>query len=476
MAAVMSALKRAFIELAIDSDPGEEVLSFVIMIIEGGASSADVNDWLGAQFPSFVTLRFSAKASALDRIIGIVKSHGADRTVIPPPQAALNPMKSVEPASSSGTDHKSTRHASNIQPSSFWDEDAGTSSAQEDDFEEVEIELPLHLVGALETVRGVLPNCPIERVIEALHAAAGSADRAMTMLCDAEERARWTGSETAQMAHANNSEYERIIRQLRGDKHDGLPLPSAAGKGGKQQPPAAPGSKGLSGQLHTVSSGGQYGNAGGKRPASPVAAAPPASFAASAAPQPGPVPAQLVSQLRSLFDHLSAEQCQFALRKQNSDLELAAAYTMEDSFEQEFRLWHAARQRVAAASADAAASVSASGRRAEHGAVPLHFREYGGDEQAEDMWAVRSSVLRRFDETLDTRGKTYRPGLPAEMARTRRKGEKEVRYRDGESHHLPAGERFLDRQKPKTPVGDPSTFVALKIKRKRAAGPSPGFK
>lgn len=114
----------------------------------------------------------------------------------------------------------------------------------------------------------------------------------------------------------------------------------------------------------------------------------------------------------------------------------------------------------------------------------------GGAGEAEETEAERArrkkALLAKFDETPDDSGVKYKPSLAAQPVTVRAaqarnfasqleggKGAKEVRYLEGQVVHVRKGEKYITET-----VGapeDPGTFVALKVKRKRAAGPSPGW-
>lgn len=175
-----------------------------------------------------------------------------------------------------------------------------------------------------------------------------------------------------------------------------------------------------------------------------------ASSAAAAASASG-VPAKYrggVQHLRGLYPHLSDADAVFVLDKCEGNVETAAEYVLDHDV---------AGEVAEAAAADAARAAAEAERRT---------------AEARADAAARARMLARFDEAPDDAGKRYAPTLPQEMLKTRKKGEKELKWVDGQRISVPAGQKFLI-EAPKEEFGQ---VHSLKIKKKGQGGASPGFK
>jgi hypothetical protein len=156
---------------------------------------------------------------------------------------------------------------------------------------------------------------------------------------------------------------------------------------------------------------------------------------------------------------LSAPAAELALSRYGGDVEAAAAWVLDADVEAELAAAAVARRKAAAAAGFAA----------------------GAEADAQERTAIKARVLARYAEGVDTADKTYRPSLPqAALAAAGGSGApassgaaRNVRYVDGRAVVLPKGQKYVVESV--GPPEDPATFVALKIKRKGARGPGPGW-
>lgn len=128
----------------------------------------------------------------------------------------------------------------------------------------------------------------------------------------------------------------------------------------------------------------------------------------------------LVSELRSLFPHLSEQAAQFALGRNNNTVAAAAEYVLENDVEAELNdeLEKEKKREVDTARRRAAADAEAA--------------------------RAKAATLKRFDEREDDSGKSYRPSIPKEMQTTYKKGEKVLKYLDGRPVYMRPGDKFFE--------------------------------
>lgn len=210
--------------------------------------------------------------------------------------------------------------------------------------------------------------------------------------------------------------------------------------------------------------------------------------------------------LAGVAPSLSEDDARMALRKHRGDANAAASWLLET--DAATVALEVAMQRMAVTTAAAAASSpgAASGpggggllRRATSGGgstggtagfaaaaagsgvgpgtasdhhADLHELEREGPDDSED---AKRLVMARYDEVADTRDKCYRPSLPREMTEGvgTGKGAKVMKYLDNKPVYVARNAKFVVEDT--SPAPDPSTFVSLKVKRKGARGPGPGF-
>lgn len=146
----------------------------------------------------------------------------------------------------------------------------------------------------------------------------------------------------------------------------------------------------------------------------------------------------LVEMLLPMFPDFSPELCVYALQKCNKNIEDTVDYLLtNENVVEEFRTYRGKQ-------------------------VEQEKKEKETDE------AIKKIVLARYDDGLNG---IKVPVTPYPLVSKEKKGEKVLRYVDGQPVWLNASEKFIVEKQPE----DPSTMVSIKIKRKGQGGPSPGF-
>lgn len=146
----------------------------------------------------------------------------------------------------------------------------------------------------------------------------------------------------------------------------------------------------------------------------------------------------LVEMLQSMFPDHSAELCVFVLQKCNKDIEDTVDYLLTNDAVEEFRIYKEKQ-------------------------TERETRE----EKTNEM--IKKHVLARYD---DSPNPVKGPLRPLPVVTNEQRGNKVLRYVDGQPVWLNASEKFIVEKEQE----DPSTMVTIKIKRKGQGGPSPNFK
>ena len=163
-----------------------------------------------------------------------------------------------------------------------------------------------------------------------------------------------------------------------------------------------------------------------------------------------------VSELQSLFPHLSDEISRYILGKvsitstNNATIISSAAEYILEHPDTEKELTQIKEQET----------------------KQYQDRQKRRKEEYEKERKAKAILLHRYDEREDDSDKKFCPTIPKEMQRTYRKGEKVLKYLDGKIIHMKPGEKYFVEEN----TQEYGTAHSLKIKKKGQGGKSPGFK
>ena len=331
-----------------------------------------------------------------------------------------------------------------------------TSGRGDDDLEEISLEIPASLLPGLDQIRTILGDTfGIEVVVDALVRSSGDVTAAVALLLDEQEA---VDGDTARQYADEALQVNRLMGALRGDTHR-VARNEGGSSGGCSQRTSSSSSVGSEAPLPRSSRPSQRSRfkadtaaaaaAFGAHSASPFVVVPSPGGAkrhpqTQQPPQPQPPEARggtqpaptttpagraALASIRAMFPDVTAEEGAFALSKCGGNGDAAVMYILGGELATDFAIFTAAASRGVVQPPGGAASSSS---------APLRLGAEDDAARLQDVAGFKALVMRRYDETVDTSGKTYSPKIAWGDANA--KGVKQ-RFLDGQSVWMKRGER-----------------------------------